>query len=276
MSRGIALFKSTGTTGGSVDKIDSIDGNTGGPGSTPLQQGDINFLYSQQEEYWVPYELDVDSGQPENDPFLISPDTNPGDKRWRVRFVRWLKNAISYAGDFIIKEAGKGLVLGDGAHDGSGFRLYKPSGNNPVRLVPISDTEGIAIRNAADDADVALFKAGGVDISGLVEPQSSSDPTTKAYVDGEKSLLENGYYKFPGGLIIQWGITPFFTQTIVTQNLPIAFPNAFFVVMGAPAAALPVAHDENSSSAGKNGSSLSSILVTMDNGFDTVWIAIGI
>ena len=231
MSRGVALFKSTGTTGGSVDKMDSIDGNTGGPGSTPLQQGDINFLYSQQEEYWVPYELDVDSGQPENDPLLISPDTNAGDKRWRIRFVRWLKNAINYAGNFIIKEAGKGLVLGDGAHDGSGFRLYKPSGNNPVRLVPISDTQGIAIRNAADDADVALFKAGGVDISGLVEPSSGSDPATKTYVDGENSFQANGSAILPGGLTMKWGLGISSTDNDQTFDFPAPFATACGVVL---------------------------------------------
>lgn len=231
MSRGIALFKSTGTTGGSVDKMDSIDGNTGGPGSTPLQQGDINFLYSQQEEYWVPYELDVDSGQPENDPLLISPDTNAGDKRWRIRFVRWLKSAINYAGDFIIKETGKGLVLGDGAHDGSGFKLYKPSGDYPVRLVPISDVQGIAIRNAADNADIALFKAGEVTLTGLVGPSSGSDPATKAYVDGENSFQANGSAILPGGLTMKWGLGISSTDDEQTFDFPTPFATACGVVL---------------------------------------------
>ena len=173
---GVKLYKSVGTTGGTTGKVDSIDGDL-------LNQGDFNFLFDEANLYWMPFQLDADIGGGENDPLLITPDSNAGNKRWRIRFVRWLKDAIAYAGDIIIKEVGKGLVLGDGAHDGSGFKIYKPDGNHPVRIVPISDSQGIAFRNASDDATIALFKSGGVDISGLVAPSADSDPARKIDVD---------------------------------------------------------------------------------------------
>lgn len=264
----VKLYKSVGTTGGTTGKVDGIDGDL-------LNQGDFDFLFDQTDRYWIPYELDADIGGSENDPLLIAPDANAGNKRWRLGFIRWLKNAINYAGDFIIKGVGKGLVLGDGAHDGSGFKVYKPDGNHPVRIVPISDAQGVAFRNASDDATIALFKSGGIDISGLVAPEQDTDPATKAYADGDTSKAENGYAKLPGGLIIQWGVTPYTGHGTYTQNLPIAFPSAIFIVMGAPTAALPIGENECSSSAGKDGSSLSSISVTLDVGVDTAWIAIG-
>lgn len=52
-------------------------------------------------------------------------------------------------------------------------------------------------------------------------------------------------------------------------------PNNIFIVFGGPGA-INVGLDSSSNSAGKNGSSLSTILVTTDaNGGGTTWIAIG-
>lgn len=93
MSRGIAIFKLTGRTGGSVDKLDSIDGNTGGPGGTPLQQGDLAFVIDAAHGVTHVYELDVDSGQAENDPYVITPDSNAGDKRWKLKPGKYLGDA---------------------------------------------------------------------------------------------------------------------------------------------------------------------------------------
>ena len=93
MSRGIAIFKLTGRTGGSVDKLDSIDGNTGGPGDTPLQQGDLAFVIDAVLGAVLLYELDVDSGQAENDPYVIIPDSNADDKRWKLKPGKYLGDA---------------------------------------------------------------------------------------------------------------------------------------------------------------------------------------
>lgn len=93
MSRGIAIFKLTGRTGGSIDKLDSIDGSTGGPGDTPLQQGDLAFVIDAAFGATHVYELDVDSGQAENDPYVITPDSNAGNKRWKLRPGKYLGDA---------------------------------------------------------------------------------------------------------------------------------------------------------------------------------------
>jgi hypothetical protein len=45
----------------------------------------------------------------------------------------------------------------------------------------------------------------------------------------------NGYVKFPGGLIIQWGQTYGSTSGYVTVNFPIAFPVAVLKVVGSTA-----------------------------------------
>lgn len=215
----VKLYKSVGTTGGTTGKVDGIDGNL-------LNQGDFDFVFEEGDQYWMPFHLNAAIGGTESDPLLIAPDANAGNKRWRLGFIRWLKNAINYAGDFIIKGVGKGLVLGDGAHDGSGFKIYKPAGNEPVRIVPISDAQGVAFRNAADDSTIALFKSGDIDISGLVAPEEDTDPATKAYADGENSFSSNGYSKLPGGLMLQWvvggGDTAEGSQIV---TLPTPFPN---------------------------------------------------
>lgn len=45
------------------------------------------------------------------------------------------------------------------------------------------------------------------------------------------SLAANGYQKLPSGLIIQWGLCPDNNGTVMTQTLPIAFPNDFLNVV---------------------------------------------
>lgn len=115
MSRGIAIFKLTGRTGGSVDKLDSIDGNTGGPGDTPLQQGDLAFVIDAAHGVTHVYELDVDSGQAENDPYVITPDSNAGDKRWKLKPGKYLGDAEA---DSLTMSGVRSLSVG-GVHGGN-------------------------------------------------------------------------------------------------------------------------------------------------------------
>ncbi|UZJ41126.1 tail fiber protein [Prosthecochloris sp. SCSIO W1101] len=115
MSRGIAIFKLTGRTGGSVDKLDSIDGSTGGPGDTPLQQGDLAFVIDAAFGVTHVYELDVDSGQAENDPYVITPDSNAGNKRWKLRPGKYLGDAEA---DSLSMSGVRSLSIG-GVHGGN-------------------------------------------------------------------------------------------------------------------------------------------------------------
>jgi len=52
------------------------------------------------------------------------------------------------------------------------------------------------------------------------------------------SLSANGYQIFPGGLILQWGITSVFptgaSTSSVTGTFPVNFPNNAFVIVGTP------------------------------------------
>jgi hypothetical protein len=61
-------------TGGAADALDAIDG-------TNLVDKDIAFVIEDHDTLYL-YSLDDDSGAAEDDPSIISPDTNAGDKRW--------------------------------------------------------------------------------------------------------------------------------------------------------------------------------------------------
>lgn len=222
---GRVLNKKTGRTGGDVNKIDAIDGND-------IGNGDFLFLF-ESGDIFTPYESSSPGGE-EADPFLIKPDSNSGSKRWKLHFVKWLKEAINYTGDFIIREAGKGLILGDGEDDGTGFKLYKPTGNYPVRLLPISDSHGIAFRSAANNKDIAVFKDGAVTLKGLVEPSDDSDAVTKSFAEGTNSLSAAGYSILPGGLILQWGKKTMSQDTYTTVDFEIDFPTALLNLQVTP------------------------------------------
>lgn len=65
-------------TGGTAGALDALDGNA-------LNDGDRAIaIISGQAAFYV---LDADNAGAENEPYLISPDTNPGDKRWVLKTV---------------------------------------------------------------------------------------------------------------------------------------------------------------------------------------------
>lgn len=78
--------------------------------------------------------------------------------------------------------------------------------------------------------------AGILEIATDAEAQAS---TANKAIDGAKlntafkgsnqSLAASGYQKFPGGLILQWGITANVPiNSSLVHNLPLAFPNSIF------------------------------------------------
>ena len=68
-------FKFNTLTGGSTDALDGQDGDT-------LSDGDFAMVLN--NDIFYPYRLDEDSGESESSPDIITPDTNPGDKRWKL------------------------------------------------------------------------------------------------------------------------------------------------------------------------------------------------
>lgn len=99
-------------------------------------------------------------------------------------------------------------------------------------------------RTLLDDADAATARAtlgitaysaattttqGVVELADSTEALGGTDSTravTSAGLASAKSLAANGYYKLPGGLIIQWGRAMYSTNTWTTTTFPIAFPNS--------------------------------------------------
>jgi len=67
------FYPATGLIGGNEGDLDNIDGAT-------LVDGDGAIVIINGNAYL--YHLDATSGEAESSPLIISPDTNPGTKRW--------------------------------------------------------------------------------------------------------------------------------------------------------------------------------------------------
>ena len=63
-------------------------------------------------------------------------------------------------------------------------------------------------------------------LHGTVDNASTLNGYTAAQLIGETSHATNGYHKFPGGTIIQWGNVTCGNNAIASVSWPVAFPNA--------------------------------------------------
>jgi len=81
----VTAYRKTARTGGGANALDGIDGNV-------LKDGDFAFVFDTGAFYV--YILDADSGAPEDDPDVIAPDVNPGDKRWVLQ-VSYLATGVA-------------------------------------------------------------------------------------------------------------------------------------------------------------------------------------
>lgn len=84
------IYGATSLTGGGAEALDVIDG-------TDLANGDVAMVVTTSETYH--YTLDATSGAAENSPYIISPDTNAGTKRWILKqpestTIQYPSNAI--------------------------------------------------------------------------------------------------------------------------------------------------------------------------------------
>lgn len=84
-----------------------------------------------------------------------------------------------------------------------------------------------------DEADLTQLHAAILALAGNGTYASNAESTlgveaekalTPANFGSQQSLLDNGYQKLPGGLILQWGIETITTDTHVVV-LPLVFPN---------------------------------------------------
>ena len=51
---------------------------------------------------------------------------------------------------------------------------------------------------------------------------------------------DNGYFRLPSGIILQWGHGGFAQKTTTTVTLPIAFPNIGLIILACKGASIPL------------------------------------
>ena len=151
------------------------------------------------------------------------------------------------AGNFIdISATGMGSIQGFGVVQAGAERTLRFTGAAPGALVnsgtlvlpnavaiTIGTFDVIKIRSFGGGTWqlVEYLRYGGAPIYGAASAATTltgSDGTqflTPAGFAGNKSLAANGFYKFPGGLILQWGSLLIPGITAATFTYPTAFPN---------------------------------------------------
>lgn len=118
-------------------------------------------------------------------------------------------------------------------------------------------------------------------VQGIVELATAAETLTGSSTSlaltpggfaGNKSLASNGYYKLPGGVILQWGTTVATASTYTNITLPVAFPT-----LCAHAEANITESDTTSRSALKIATGTSVITVYNPNaaGLSMTWFAVG-
>ena len=83
--------------------------------------------------------------------------------------------------------------------------------------------------SAGTTPDASETVKGIVELATAAETLTGSSTTlalTPGGLAGNKSLAVSGYYKFPGGLIIQWGLSSVSASTSETTLFPVTFPSA--------------------------------------------------
>ncbi len=183
--RGALGFVVAGLTGGTDDNLDGIDGATGGANGGPLQDHDLAVCFNVDQTVSL-HELDADSGEVETSPNVIEPNSNPGTKRWKLRFFKWLKTAVNVGGfwnsgdfrnadgDIICEADAKGVVFSDGT------KITRQAGGG-LRIIPKSDSYPVTVRNAANDADLLVLTP-PTDTAALTGT-STIEPITPANLD---------------------------------------------------------------------------------------------
>ena len=92
--------------------------------------------------------------------------------------------------------------------------------------------------NSIQEENIAILAAAGITPSKTVRNQVLVALTT--LFGGSGSLGVSGWWKLPGGLIIQWGPTPSLgASTGASMTYPIAFPNTFYAAFAIGGATSP-------------------------------------
>lgn len=164
-------------------------------------------------------------------------------------------------------------------------------------------TDGLTAQNIADyllaaiTANIPTVPDASETVKGKIEIATASEaqalasallaltPSTlnQALKGSNQSLAQNGYQKFPGGLILQWGQVQVYSNGTDGGSAPVTFPVAF------PAGCVALANKNGSGNSGADviyasrGTSLTGFTAGVDSavgaegaGWRTVaWIAVG-
>jgi hypothetical protein len=167
----------------------------------------------------------------------------------------------------IVKGAGAALAAGDIAGGGHWIELqYDATLDKWVLLNPATGITGTAFASNAEAQALALTN------------KAISPSTLAAALQGtNQSLATSGYQKLPGGMIIQWGVSPNSSSSAaVTATFPIAFPTACAsVVLTTGNTASQVAVQESRTTTGFNFSIWSTSTAARAAGVPCLFVAIG-
>ena len=156
----IAYYK-TAIVGGASNSLDGEDGNS-------LQDNDFAIcLVSNETSFYI---LDATSGLAESFPDVISPDTNPGTKRWILQSISGI------------------IVDADDIDDTSTTNKFVTS----TDLTKLANTSGI---NTGDqDLSTLALKTNVLELDNTTTytPTADYHPTTKKYMD-EQVIAGGGY-----------------------------------------------------------------------------------
>lgn len=118
-------------------------------------------------------------------------------------------------------------------------------------------------------------------VQGIVELATAAESLTGSSTSlaltpggfaGNKSLATSGYYKLPGGLIVQWGYTIVNASTYTNVTHPVAFPTACL------AASVNITESDTTSRAALKGVTGTAVLSVYNPNAATIpftWFAIG-
>jgi len=157
------VYLRTSLTGGGADALDQVDGDD-------LSDNDTAIVTYGGEFYF--YELDSTSGATENPPAIISPDLNPGTKRW---ILQGIHEAGSHVRQNLITNSEFGVcsdsTIADYSDANTGFSALHPVDNctDPdndqdnttgwaaVNATLTSEAGGVTGNRLKVDADVASY-----------------------------------------------------------------------------------------------------------------------
>jgi hypothetical protein len=100
-------------------------------------------------------------------------------------------------------------------------------GGDDVPITRLVNAAGLATGGGALATDITITvpKASGADVLAATDDTKAVTPLALA-AGFAHSFASSGYFKLPGGLIIQWGTGTSLANSTTILTLPIAFPNA--------------------------------------------------